>query len=143
MTAPPQFIQRLCVQLTDKTSAQARLELDVVGGHLIITASWLAPTVVLNAPSMLNTNDPSITQSILVTIAFQKPAAIDLVRNIVQLGLSPLQGRIAMFAATGGNRIGCAAHHAVSKEALKKHLREIYASSRCADWQELALMLRA
>ena len=136
MTAPPQFIQRLCVQLTDKTSAQARLELDVVGGHLIITASWLAPTVVLNAPSMLNTNDPSITQSILVTIAFQKPAAIDLVRNIVQLGLSPLQGRIAMFAATGGNRIGCAAQVPKGGAVLELEL-ELTTQPCYRDWRML------
>lgn len=137
MTVPPQFIQRLCMQLMPKTLPRVRAELDVAGGSLIITASWLAPTTVFNAPRFLETNDLSIRQSILVTITYQKPAAIDIVRNISQLGLSPLQSRIAMFAATGGSRVECAAHHQVSKEALKKHLREIYAAVRCADWYEL------
>ena len=143
MTVPPHFIRRLCMRLTASVSASARLELDVAGGSLIITASWIVPTTVLNEPIFLGTHDVSTEQNILVTITYHKPAAINIVRSISQLGLSPLQSRIAMFAATGGSRIECAVHHQISKEALKKHLREIYAASRCPDWHELHRTLNA
>ena len=143
MTAPPHFIQRLCLRLTGSTSTRVSLELDVAGGILTITASWIAPNTDFNAPRLLGMHGLSIERTILVTLTYQKSAAIDIVRSISELGLSPLQSRIAMFAATGGSRIECAVHHQVSKEALKKHLREIYAAFRCLDWQELHRTLNA
>ena len=143
MTVPPHFIQRLCLQLKSSTSMRIHLGLDVAGGILIITASWIAPTTDFNAPNLLGMHSLSIERNILVTLTYQKHAAIDIVRSISELGLSPLQSRIAMFAATGGSRIECALHHQVSKEALKKHLREIYAASHCVDWHELHRTLNA
>ena len=82
-------------------------------------------------------------KKILVSVHFKPAGAIDVVQGISAMGLSPLQGRIAMYAAAGGSRTNCALHHQVSNEALKKHLREIYAASSCADWHELTATLRA
>ena len=140
MTAPPRFISQLCAQLGAGSAAMARSSVDVVGGTLVMSASWMWPTT---HPTTLGAAAPEPDKNVLVTVEFQKAAALDRVRNITQLALSPLQSRIAMFAAAGGSRIDCSAHHQVSKEALKKHLREIYAASRCADWQELAAKLSA
>ena len=138
MTAPPHFIRQLCHQLKPPPAPLARSEVDVVGGTLVITANWMKSTAYHTAQGAAGGRVPSADEKILVTVEYQKPAAVDIVRSIAQLELSPLQSRIAMFAATGGSRLECAVHHKVSKEALKKHLREIYAASRCADWQELA-----
>lgn len=146
MTESPQFIYQLCLKLKSGSAGVARSSLAVEGGLLLLSAVWLKPTwQVMQAvtPADLSVSAPSMIERILVTVEFQKPAALDVVRSITQLDLSPLQSRIAMFAAAGGSRIDCADHHGVSKEALKKHLREIYAASRCADWQELTVRLNA
>ena len=141
MAAPPVFIQQLCLQLKAGLAPTAQSQLDVVGGTLVITASWIKSTAGAAAPLAMDGQAALKHENILVTVAYRQPVAIDIVRSIGQLRLSPLQSRIALFAATGGSRIECAAHHQVSKEALKKHLREIYAASRCADWQELGRAL--
>ena len=138
MTAPPYFVKQLCSRLNTGTSSKVESKLDVEGGTLIITASWIHSMVGVPSHNPSGYQTPLTGQQIVIKVEFQQPTAIELVRSISQLELSPLQSRIAMFAATGGSRIDCAAHHAVSKEALKKHLREIYAAARCADWQELA-----
>ena len=137
MTTPPQFVRQLCRQLLSGEASNTCIQLAVVGGVLVVTATWLNSVASCNVQSTLGEGEPPTNNSILVTISYQKPAAIDVVRHISQLSLSPLQSRIAMFAAVGGSRMECAAHHQVSKEALKKHLREIYAAVRCADWHEL------
>ena len=84
-----------------------------------------------------------LKKKILVSVHFKLAGAIDVVQGISAMGLSPLQGRIVMYAAAGGSRTNCALNDRVSNEALKKYLREIYAASSCADWHELTATLRA
>ena len=143
MTIPPLFIQQLCMHLASGSAAMAQSQMEVIGGSLVMTASWLKS--IKHAANQESTNDDeaALDSNILVRLTFIRPVAINIVRSIGELGLSPLQSRIAMFAATGGSRIECAVHHQVSKEALKKHLREIYAASHCADWHELHRTLNA
>ena len=151
MTTPPNFITQLCLALkagatgagAGAAAAVVRSSVDVVGGTLAMSASWIKPTVHAVTQGAAFGQTPSGIDNILVTVEFRKPAVLNMVRNITLLGLSPLQSRIAMFAAGGGSRADCAGQHQVSKEALKKHLREIYAASACADWQELAVQLNA
>ena len=150
--SPPLFIKQLCQQLRARThtppDAPVKAVLDVVGGSLAITAQWMTPMVdsaaggVAVAVGVADASNPPAQANILVTLTLQKPAAIHIVRGIAAFGLSPLQSQIAMFAAAGGSRSACAQKHAVSAEALKKHLREIYAASCCTDWLELAQTLR-
>ena len=137
LTAPPHFIRQLCQQLSHGETSLAQAIVDVQGGALVVTASSLQAAPELSAKSLQTSQLPMAVQNILVKVEFYKPSVIGVVQSISQLGLSPLQSRIAMFAATGGSRGECAAHHQISKEALKKHLREIYAAARCADWYEL------
>jgi hypothetical protein len=138
LAGPPRFVQLLCKQLRREGVASAKTETELAGGTLVVNASWMAaaPDALLTIPE----RPPA--KKILVLLQFRQAGAVEVVRSISAWGLSPLQGRIAMYAAAGGSRIGCAVHHRVSKEALKKHLREIYAASRCGDWQELAANFR-
>ncbi len=132
-TALPRFAQRLCDRLRAEPIAAATNEIELAGGKLVVRACWLASAPVSEPGPPAG----APTQKILISLEFKQAGAIEVVRRISAWGLSPLQGRIAMYAASGGSRIRCAVHHRVSKEALKKHLREIYAASGCADWQEL------
>ena len=72
---------------------------------------------------------------------FTQPQVVGVIQTISQFKLSPLQGHIALFAARGGRRMDCAAQHGISAEALKKHLREIYAVTGAPDWDALHLAL--
>ena len=143
MTIPPLFIQQLCGQLAPGSAAMAQSQMEVIGGSLVMTASWLKSVTHAANQESSNDGEAALDSSILVRIEYFKPVAIGIVRSISELGLSPLQSRIAMFAAIGGSRIECAVHHQISKEALKKHLREIYAASRFLDWHELHRTLNA
>lgn len=139
----PQFIKRLCNELAACSQATATAQIDVVGGTLAISASWMTPMVRAQAQDKVQGVSATLaSDQISVTLELQRSVAVDVVRGISALGLSPLQNRIALFAASGGSRMACAAHHSVSAEALKKHLREIYAASHCADWLELAVVLK-
>ena len=73
----------------------------------------------------------------LVTLVLQQPRAARVVREISALGLSPLQGRLALYAAAGGQRAACAQQHQISAEALKKHLRQLYAACGVQEWSAL------
>ncbi len=142
VATPPRFVQHLCERLSIDPAASAETEIDLAGGSLYVRASRLAPMATmppapLLAPAAMFTNKPA-SSKILVAMQFRQASAMGVVQSISAWGLSPLQGRIALYAAGGGSRIECAAHHSVSKEALKKHLRQIYAASRCTDWQELS-----
>lgn len=139
--SPPQFIKRLCSELAACSMATAAAQIDVVGGTLAINASWMTPMAPVQATQQ-DLPASLASDQISVTLELQRSVAVDVVRGISALGLSPLQNRIALFAVSGGSRMACAAHHGVSAEALKKHLREIYAASNCADWLELAASLK-
>lgn len=135
---PPQFVKQMCEQLRRDPSQNGRKEFDLAGGTLVVSTCWMTVSPKFESISQVV---PSAT-NVLVSLEFRSSGAIESVRSISAWDLSPLQGRIAMYAATGGSRMDCAAHHNVSKEALKKHLREIYAASNCADWLELGRKLQ-
>ena len=145
LSEPPKFVQLLCEQLRLQNVVTAKTEIATAGGSVVVSAKWLTsapaqlPLLFKGASAALTPPD----RKILVAVHFKKAGVIDVVRGIAAMGLSPLQGRIAMYAAAGGSRAYCGMHHRVSKEALKKHLREIYSASRCADWHELTAALRA
>lgn len=145
LSAPPRFVQQLCERLRTGSNAVAVTEIELAGGTLVVTASWLAtaPFLPPAAPALPPSSPSHLAwpfqpgKKMLVSLQFKVAGAIEVVRNISAWGLSPLQSRILMYAAAGGSRVGCAVHHRVSKEALKKHLREIYAASLACSWDEL------
>ncbi len=135
MQLAPRFVRELCERLHTAGPSSVQSRLDVPGGSLECTASWLntsAEPVLLQTPS----------RQILVTLELQQPRAARVVRSICELGLSPLQSRIALYAAAGGARDTCANEHQISTEALKKHLRQIYAAVGAGEWADLQAYLQ-
>lgn len=133
METVPDFVRDLCVQLHSTEQAAVHSTVEVPGGALKCSASWMS----VSLPPAL----PQLRQ-ILVTLELQQPRAVRLVRGICELGLSPLQSRIALYAASGGRRDGCAKECQVSAEALKKHLRQIYAACGAQEWTDLQIRLQ-
>ena len=142
---PLRFVQLLCKQLGLQNAANTKTEIALAGGTLVAIAKWLTSTPQMMATRFGGETATSILSNnkVLVSVHFKLAGAIDVVPGISAMGLSPVQGHIAMYAAAGGRRTSCALNHRVSNEALKKHLREIYAASSCADWHELTATLRA
>lgn len=79
----------------------------------------------------------------LVELALKRPRRIEVVRRVLSLPLSPLQREIALLAGLGHARADCVAQIGVGPEALKKHLRAIFAATGTRDWESLARALGA
>ena len=154
MERAPRFVQELCARLhaTGQEAVQSRL--DVPGGALQCTARWMDAAAPGGAGATARTGAgadggagtdagagaesvaPAL-RLVLVTLVLQQPRAARVVREISALGLSPLQGRLALYAAAGGQRAACAQQHQISAEALKKHLRQLYAACGVQEWSAL------
>ncbi|WP_245703821.1 hypothetical protein [Oryzisolibacter propanilivorax] len=78
----------------------------------------------------------------LLTLQLQRPLEVAVVRRVLALPLSPLQGDIAALAGLGHARADCHRLAGVSEAALKKHLRAIFAATGADDWETLADQLR-
>lgn len=142
MAMPPLFIQKLCQELA--ASGKARTEIDVSGGQMVCVAVPMNQAEVLGHPSVERRSPFDFnSQSILITIELRQPHAAQIVRSVLDLNLSPLQSRIALFAAQGGSRIRCAQQHQVNKDTLKKHMRQIYDAAECENWDALATKLKS
>lgn len=141
---PQRFVQLLCKQLGLQNAASFKTEIALAGGTLVAIAKWLTSALQMMATKFGGETATSVlsNKKILVSVHFKPAGAIDVVQGISAKGLSPLQGRIAMYAAAGGSRTNCVLNHRVSNDALKKHLLKIYAASSCADWHELTAVLR-
>jgi DNA-binding CsgD family transcriptional regulator len=142
----PKFIRELCVALRTERQQVARNSLDISGGQLRCEASWMSTT----HSHPLHDGTPFAAQSsplgapsgrILVTLHYLPSAMPQVVQSIMSLSLSPLQSRIALYAAQGGSRIECASRHQVSKVTLRTHLRQIYAAAECDSWDALSSRL--
>lgn len=132
METVPLFVRDLCLRLNSAVQSSVQCSVDVPGGVLQCTASWMATQAA---------EIPQGPRQILVTLQCQQAQAAQVVSQISGLALSPLQSRIALYAAAGGRRDACAAEHQISDEALKKHLRRIYAASGAQEWSELQTRL--
>lgn len=128
MEAAPDFVRALCVRLDSTAQAAVHSTVEVPGGALKCSASWMSDPAPVPLPP---------PRQILVTLELQQPQAARVVRGICALGLSPLQSRIALYAAAGGRRDACAKENQVSAEALKKHLRQIYTACGAQEWSDL------
>ncbi|RYF31130.1 MAG: hypothetical protein EOO23_03455 [Comamonadaceae bacterium] len=127
----PLFVRKLCRQLQAQPASCPTHLTEVAGGTLRATARYMGTTAA----------DPPEAASILVALQITFPGVLDIVDKIARLKLSPMQGRIALYAARGGRRKDCAHLQAVSQEALKKHLRHIYAATGTSGWDELSQQL--
>lgn len=132
MQTVPRFVQELCLRLNPPAQARVQSSVEVPGGVLMCSASWMGANV---AQTFLQ------SRQILVTLQHRQAQADQVVREICSLALSPMQSRIALYAAVGGRRDACAAAHQISGDALKKHLRKIYAASGAQEWADLQARL--
>ena len=128
METTPCFVQDLCARLHTTGQTAVHSVIEVPGGSLTCSASWMGSALPPALPQL---------REILVALELHQPQAASVVRGICGLGLSPLQSRIALYAASGGRRNGCAQECHVSAEALKKHLRQIYAACGAQEWTGL------
>lgn len=125
---PPLFVRMLCADLQCGPGTQARTVVQVMGGACHLCATWMGS---------------GAERKVLITLEHRKTQAVAVARAVFQLDLSPLQGHIAMFAARGGKRSECAASLHISNDALKKHLRSIYAATGADEWGALTQTLVA
>ena len=140
---PPRFVQLLCKKLGLQNAASTKTEIALAGGTLVAIAKWLTSALQMMATKFGGETATSVLskKKVLVSVHFKPAGAIDVVQAISAIGLSPVQGHIAMYAAAGGRRTSCALNHRFSNEAFKKLLREIHAASSCADWHRLTATL--
>lgn len=120
LETPPDFLRRL-----DAHSGQA-LRLPIPGGALVAAARMLRPP------------DGAVPDAILVSLERVRPQRMEVVRRVLSLKLSPLQREIALLAGLGHPRSDCGTVIGVSAEALKKHLRAVFAATGARDWDSLA-----
>ncbi|WP_313079026.1 hypothetical protein [Pulveribacter sp.] len=124
LALPPDLPQRLGVAHAGDAARSA-----VPGGWL--AASRLALHALAGGPAQH-----------LLTLQLQRPLGVEVVRRVLALPLSPLQGDIALLAGLGHARADCHRLAGVSEAALKKHLRVVFAATGAADWEDLAQRLR-
>ncbi len=129
LLVPPTFVRNLCERLRPGKPGMPppTCSFSVPGGRLQATA------VLLHAPHPAG----SSSSQVLVLLEFLRPASLDMVRKVVALEISPLQREIALAAGLGHSRGDCVTTIGVSTEALKKHLRVIYAAAGVGTWEEL------
>jgi DNA-binding CsgD family transcriptional regulator len=120
--APPDLLRRL-----DARSGRS-VRLPIPGGALVASAR------ILQSPG-------GAPDAVLLDLAVERPRCLDVVRRILALKLSPLQREIALLAGLGHPRSDCVRVVGVSPEALKKHLRAVFAATGAGDWESLARVL--
>lgn len=136
---PPPFVRELCATLQQRHLTQTTLtEFAVPGGRLQAQATALYAT----HTGLRSSAPPSAAPAqVLVELRLLRPRQLDLVRKIAGLSLSPTQQEIALLAAGGRKRSDCLSVVGVSKEALKKHLKAVYAAAGASDWDHLQQVL--
>jgi hypothetical protein len=127
-TIAPSFAAILAQQIAG--SEAATLNLPVANGRLVARASRTRMIATDNADGAM----------MHVALHLETAANVLAVEYVMRLTLTPLQREIALFAITGGQRADCPTEFGVSEEALKKHLRPIFAATGAARWVDLATM---
>jgi DNA-binding CsgD family transcriptional regulator len=139
LLTPPSFVRQLCETLQRQHLAQTAMnEFAVPGGRLQAQATALYATTHGLRTDALTPAQPT---QVLVELKLLRPRQLEVVRKIAGLSLSPTQQEIALLAATGRRRSDCLSTVGVSKEALKKHLKAVYAAAGATDWEHLQQVL--
>lgn len=120
---PPDLFRRL------NAGSACPLRLPIPGGALVVSSR------ILHAPK------DGGAGAVLVNLSVELPQRMEVVRRVLSLKLSPLQREIALLAGLGHPRSDCGPVIGVSAEALKKHLRALFAVTGTSDWDSLAKAL--
>jgi hypothetical protein len=130
LAAPPPLVAGLCSSLA--------AGLPVAVSQHPVPGGWLQ----LQARAM-QAGTPGVSAAVLVTLQHWQPQPLGVAQRVAALPLSPLQREITLLAGLGQPRACCGPALGVSPEALKKHLKAIYATTGCADWGQLQQHLAA
>jgi DNA-binding CsgD family transcriptional regulator len=128
MDRPPPFLHRLCLDAVQVSRPPLVREFAVPGGRIEARATPLEP---------VTTADVVASRQVLVEMKLLRPRRLEIVRRIAGIRLSPTQREIALLAGMGHQRADCLQVVGVSKEALKKHLKAVYAATGTDDWDSL------
>ncbi len=128
MEQAPLFAQMLAGQLA--AGLPATIDLPVANGRLVARASRTRAVGGANAD----------TAMMYVSLHREVAQNVLAVEHLMALPLTPFQREIALFAMTGGARGDCGTEFGVSDEALKKHLRAIFAATGTTRWADLSAM---
>lgn len=120
----PLFLQRAC----DEYSAHKPHDLAPLQVPAGLVRMELTP---------MHASGAHAAPGMLVSLGLYAIRHIQLVHRVMGLPLSPLQREIALHAAAGGRRADCESVIGVRDEALKTHLKKIYAATGVKDWTEL------
>ena len=121
----PGFARLLAAQLSDRETV--RMSLPVTDGRLVLNASR----------TRLLRSDLPDGEGMFVAVELQVAEEVLVIDRLMDVNLTPMQRRIALFAAMGGAREACAGLFGVSGEALKKHLARIYSETGVGRWADL------
>lgn len=125
ITEPPRFVREACALAFGDRRAVS-LTMAVPTGRLQMVAEPL------RSPGQ---SDPG--SSVLVSLELHLPARLGKLEHVLAVGLSPLQQRIALVAASGGSRQDSLSNLGLSNEALKKHLAVVYDRFQVNGWDAL------
>jgi hypothetical protein len=133
MTGPvndaPSFAWSLAEQLA--VQATSSVTLSVANGRLVARAT------------RTRTVRSGEVMPEMMHVALHREVATNVlaVEYLMNLSLTPFQREIALFAMTGGARSDCSAELGASDEALKKHLRPIFAATGATRWADLSALM--
>lgn len=130
MTQPPRIVPGFVKQLSDQLAgaSHAVMHVPVATGRIVARAS---------RTTSLGGSDGE-KEMMFVSLELEAAINVKLVAEVMALPLSTLQRQIALYAMQGGSRADCEAEFGVRDEALKKHLRAIFAATNTTKWIELA-----
>lgn len=125
LNAAPSFAATLAQQLAG--TGTASLHIPVANGRLAVQASHTRGIGEDggDVPMMFVALHREVAQNMLAA------------EYLMALPLTAFQREIALFAMIGGERSACGAELGVSDEALKKHLRAIFAATGATRWADL------
>lgn len=121
----PGFVRILAAQLVGRDTV--RMTMPVTDGRLVLNASRTR----LLAPELQD------SEGMFVAVELQIAEEVLVIDRLMTMELTPLQRRIALFAAMGGAREACIDRFGVSVEALKKHLARLYQATGYSRWIDL------
>jgi len=128
MTQPPRIVPGFITQLADMLAIMPNpvMCVPVTTGRIVARAS---------KTRSLSGGDG---EEAMMFVSLELEAAVDvmLVEHIMALPLTSFQREVALYAMQGGLRSECETEFGVSAEALKKHLRAIFAATGATKWTD-------
>lgn len=127
----PGFVRGLCSRPAESWPRQASVF--IPSGRLTATATPMHASADVAFPAW----------AVLVTLEQQVAVCLDVIMNLMQTTLSPIQRKISLAASGGSRRGDIPMQMGISGEALKKHLAAIYSTFNVNSWEALRQTIQA